>query len=65
MTSGGATLGERKTVRVGILKNDSPNGEFSFVAVDVSIKFNILLFKCFKVTRLNVLMYEMPHLSAV
>ena len=63
VTSGGATLGERKTVRLGIMKNDSPNGEFSFVAVDVSITVSILLFRSFNVSLLNVLMDELPNFS--
>ncbi len=36
VTSGGGTLGSDKSVRVGIRKNDSPTGIFSFVILQVS-----------------------------
>ena len=35
VTSGGGSLGPDNTVRVGILKNDSPTGLFSFVILQV------------------------------
>ena len=44
MSAGGATLGEDTTVRVGILKSDSPNGVFSFVAVEVSSLLTYIYF---------------------
>ena len=43
VSAGGATLGGDTTVRLGILKSDSPNGVFSFVAVDVSNVSKIFL----------------------
>ena len=42
VTTGGASLGTDTTVRVGILKNDSPNGVFSFVAVEVRLRVGFL-----------------------
>jgi hypothetical protein len=36
--TGGAALGTRQEVRVGILKNDSPNGLFRFVTSPVVVR---------------------------
>ncbi len=36
VTTGGASIGPDRSLRVGILKNDSPNGVFSFLAIRVS-----------------------------
>lgn len=36
VVSGGAGLGEDRSVRVGIIRNDSPNGVFSFLDTKVS-----------------------------
>ena len=40
VTSGTGTLGSDRSVRVGILKNDSPTGLFSFAVPGVSTSFN-------------------------
>lgn len=37
---GGSTLGPQTTVRIAILKNDSPNGLFRFVQNQVSFTVN-------------------------
>lgn len=36
--TGGATLGSYRSVRVAILKNDSPNGLFGFVEKEFRVK---------------------------
>ena len=44
VTSGGASIGPDRAVRIGIIRNDSPNGVFSFENIQV-LQLYLLLFK--------------------